>query len=404
MDAKDILAIDDDRVVQKVIRRALEPEGYQVRTADDGESGLAEAIANPPDVVLLDVEMPGLNGYQVCEKLAEREAFKHIPIVFLSSHSSLHERMLGYEMGADDYIVKPFQAEELQARLAVLLRYAEQQKALHQQIDLANRTAMEALHTTSELGQAMSFMEKSLNYHTTEEAALGLLEVLHHLALDCRLMINLGGDTQWFPSPDKISPLEKELIEMSDRGQRFHDFGNSTLVNFPAASLLVTNMPLEDAERYGRIKDLLPLLLSGLSSKLYSLATQEALHQHTVELTHSLGRIRGSLYQLGSTVLKNRKASSETLQAMIHTLQDDLLRMGLAEDEEQYLINRIDASAETAIEEMDAGAEIGHSFAFVHQNLKHVAAQQRAMADAFDEILEQQKQVSDGASGDIELF
>lgn len=404
MGAKDILAIDDDKVVQKIIRRALEPDGYQVRTANDGESGLEEAIANPPDVVLLDVEMPGLNGYQVCEQLAERESYKHIPIVFLSSHSSLHERMLGYEMGADDYIVKPFQAEELQARLSVLLRYAEQQKALHEQIALANRTAMEALHTTSELGQAMSFMEKSLNYHTIEEASLGLLEVINNLALDCRLMISLGDDKQWYPSPDEISPLEKELIEMSDHNQRFHDFGNSTLVNFPAASLLITNMPLEDAERYGRLKDLLPLLLSGLSSKLYSLATQDALHQHTVELTRSLGRIRGSLYQLGTTLLKNRKVGSETLQAMIHTLQDDLLRMGLEEDEEQYLIDRIDASAETAIAEMDAGAEIGTSFAFVHHNLKYVAAQQTAMADAFDAILEQQKQVSNAASGDIELF
>jgi len=400
----DVLAIDDDKIVQKIIRRALEPNGFAVRTANDGESGLAEATANPPDVVLLDVEMPGLNGYQVCEKLVELPAYQHIPIVFLSSHSSLRERMLGYEMGADDYVVKPFEAEELLARITVLLKYARQQDQLKKEADQARSTAMEALSTTSDLGQAMAFVERSLNFVSIDETAHGLLEVTEGLGLDCRLMVSFDEQHQWYPSELEVSPLEKELIEMSDRGQRFLDFGNATLVNFPSASLLVTNMPLDDPERYGRIKDLLPLLLSGLSSKLHALSTQEALKVHTQELTQSIARIRGSLYHLGTTLLNNRRAGNEILQNMMSALQDDLLRMGLAEDEEQYLIDRIDASAEDAIERLDAGSQLGHSFAFVHQNLKRVGAQQQALADAFEQIVAQQEQAESSAGGDIELF
>lgn len=404
MDLIDVLAVDDDKIVHKIIRKALDAAGFAVRSAFDGESGLNQALANPPQVILLDVEMPGLNGYQVCEKLVEQEAFKHVPIVFLSSHSSLQERMLGYEMGADDYIVKPFQSEELAARLKVLLKYAEEQKELHQQIAVANATAIQALTTTSELGVAMSFMERSLTYSSIDEAAMGLLEVAETLALECRLLVTMDDCTCWYPSEDKVSPLEKELIEMSDRNQRFLDFGVSTLVNFPVASLLVTNMPLEDPERYGRVKDLVPLLLSGLSSKVYALTTQAALRQHAENLTQSLARIRGSLYALGTNMLQNRKDSQDVLQNMIHELQDDLLRMGLAEDEEQYLIDRIDQSAENAITKMDAGSEIGHSFAFVHDNLKQVAAEQVQMSEAFQHILEKQALTDTSASGDIELF
>jgi DNA-binding response OmpR family regulator len=404
MDQIDVLAIDDDKLIHKIIRKALQGAGFAVRSAQDGATGLAEALKAPPQVVLLDVEMPGMNGYQVCEKLVEREEFKHIPIVFLSSHSSLQERMLGYETGADDYIVKPFQSEELAARLRVLLRYAEEQKELHNQVIIANQTAMQALTTTSELGQALSYMERSLTFNTIGEAALGLLEVTSSLALDCRLMITLESSNHWYPGEDQVSPLEKELIEMSDRNQRFLDFGASTLVSYPAVSLLVTNMPLDDAERYGRIKDLLPLLLSGLSSKIYALATQEALRTHSRELTHSLARIRGSLFALGTNMLQNRKDSNATLQSMINDLQDDLLRMGLEEDEEQYLIDRIDQSAEHALEKMDAGTQIGHSFEFVHANLKQVAEQQHRLSQAFEYILEQQKQAHNAASGDIELF
>ena len=404
MEKIDILAIDDDRIVQKIVRKALEPHGFEVRTAGDGESGLTQALEHPPDVVLLDVEMPGMNGYQVCEQLAERPGFKHIPIVFLSSHSSLHERMLGYEMGADDYIVKPFEADDLLARIRVLLRYAQEQRELQAQIELAQRTALEALSTTSELGQAMSFMESSLSYNTIGEAAAGLLEVTSNLALDCRLMVTVEDRIHWFPSEEQVSPLEKELITMSDRNQRFLDFGDSTLVNYPAASLLVTNMPLDNPERYGRIKDLLPLLLSGLSAKIYSLATQDALRQHAGQLASSMGQIRGALYQLGRQLLRNRKTSTHTLQQMVHNLQDDLLRMGLEEDEEEYLIDRIDHSAEEALKAMDAGSELAASFGFVHNNLKQIIAQQENLTEAFDHILSQQQQVEQSAAGDIELF
>lgn len=404
MEAIDILAVDDDKFVQRVIRKALEPHGFAVRTANDGESGLEQAIEQPPDVILLDVEMPGLSGYQVCEKLAERTEYKHIPIVFLSSHSSLQERMLGYEMGADDYVVKPFEAEDLLARIGVLLKYANQQKELHTQVELANRAAMSALSNTSELGLAMGFMEQSISYNDVTETAEGLLDVLKNLALDGRLMVEQENAKLWYSSMESISPLEKELIEMSDRQQRFHDFGSSTLICFPVACLLITNMPLEDADRYGRIKDLLPLLMSGLSTKVYSLSTQEALKQHTDQLTASVSQIRGSLYRLGTTMLANRKASAEVLQQMIHTLQDDLLRMGLAEDEEEYLIERIDASAEEAIKSMDADAETGAAFSFVHCNLKAVAKEQEALMKAFEEIQEKQEAVSDSTTGDIELF
>ena len=404
MEAIDILAIDDDKIVQKVVRRALEPEGFNVRTADDGESGLEQALSAPPHIVLLDVEMPGMNGYQVCEKLVEQEAFHHIPIVFLSAHSTLQERMLGYEMGADDFVVKPFEAVDLVARMRVLLKYAAEQKELHTQVQLAQQAALAALSSTSELGQAMSFMERSIIYNSIDELADGMLEVASNLALDCRLMVETQGARNWYSSSESISPLEKELIEMSDRRQRFADFGASTLVNYPVASLLVTNMPLHDAERYGRIKDLLPLLLSGLSAKVHALATQTALRNHTEQLDRSVSRIRNSLYHLGSTMLDNQKAAGLSVQSMIQKLEEDLLRMGLEEDEEQYLIHRIDESAESAVAQMDVGAEVGLAFRFVHEHLKQVAHEQQALMTTFDEIMSKQQDVSHAASGDIELF
>lgn len=103
----DILAIDDDKFVQKLIVKALQSSELSVRTADDGELGIAAAIQQVPSIILLDVEMPGINGYEVCDRLRNLEATKNVPIVFLSSHSSLRERLQGYEVGADDYLINP---------------------------------------------------------------------------------------------------------------------------------------------------------------------------------------------------------------------------------------------------------------------------------------------------------
>ncbi len=82
----DILAIDDDKFIQKVITKSLTSSSMSVRTANDGEPGIVAAINNKPDIILLDVEMPGINGYEVCDRLRNINETKDIPIVFLSSH------------------------------------------------------------------------------------------------------------------------------------------------------------------------------------------------------------------------------------------------------------------------------------------------------------------------------
>lgn len=89
IDNIDILAIDDDKFIQKVIIKTLSSSSMSVRTADNGELGIEAAINKPPDIILLDVEMPGINGYEVCDRLRNSNETKEVPIVFLSSHSSL---------------------------------------------------------------------------------------------------------------------------------------------------------------------------------------------------------------------------------------------------------------------------------------------------------------------------
>ncbi|NOY63331.1 MAG: response regulator [Gammaproteobacteria bacterium] len=402
----DILAIDDDKVVQKVIIKSLQSSALSVRVASDGDAGIDEATRQVPDIILLDVEMPGISGYEVCDRLRNIEATKEVPIVFLSSHSSLRERMQGYEAGADDYLVKPFEKENLLARVNVLVKYHNERIELREQYALAHQSAMTAMTGSSELGLAIRFLEKSLSYQSINDLAQGLFESTDQFFIDCCLMINDNGNILWYSSESTaISPLEKELIEMCDKDARFLDFGTRTIVNYPRASLLVKNMPLDDMDRYGRTKDLLPILLSAVNSKINTLGTQEALTQQSSNLLESVKLIRSSLFNLGTGLVKNRRDSIVILNKLVQDLNYDFLRMGLEEDQEAYLLNRIDTAIEAAMVEMDSGAETRCALTTVLANLNSVITTQEELFDAFTASLAAEAAEQSGDLDDsVELF
>ena len=401
----DILAIDDDKFVHKMISRALQSENTNIRSAYDGESGIQAAQESPPDIILLDVEMPGIKGYEVCDRLRNIPETEEIPIIFLSSHSSLRERLQGYEVGADDYIIKPFEAEYLLTRINVLIKYYKERQELKSQYELAQKTAMIALTGSSELGQAMQFLEKSLTYQNIEEMAQGLFNCTDIFALDCCLMMISKEEYHWFSSEGVISPLEKELLEMCDRESRFLDFGSRTIVNYPTASLLIKNMPLDDMERYGRIKDLVPILLAAVNTKINSLATQEALTAQSLNLLDSFKLIRSNLFYLGTTIVKNRKDSTAIMSKLVEDLNYDLLKMGLEEDQEEFLLNRIDTAIDDATIKMDAGREIRMALTFILSNLKNVMEKQESLLEDFKASLAHEStEQEDDSDDNIELF
>src|SRR6266851_3711561 len=115
-----ILVIDDDTRLTSALRRTLAYEGYQVSSAANGEVALAQVRLKPPDLVILDLMLPGMDGLEVCRRL--REAGEQMAILMLTARDTVMERVTGLEMGADDYLVKPFASAELLARIKVLLR------------------------------------------------------------------------------------------------------------------------------------------------------------------------------------------------------------------------------------------------------------------------------------------
>ena len=123
--ARTILVIDDEPELVKLLDYNLSKAGYLVLSARDGESGLAAARKHAPDAIILDVMMPGLDGWEVCKRLRQDPSTSALPVLMLTAKADEGDRVLGLELGADDYVGKPFGVRELLARVKALLRRSE---------------------------------------------------------------------------------------------------------------------------------------------------------------------------------------------------------------------------------------------------------------------------------------
>jgi phosphate regulon transcriptional regulator PhoB len=122
---KRVLLIEDDRDIVELVRYNLEREGFQVAAANDGATGLVQVRKTPPDMLLLDLMLPKLSGLEICRDIRRDQALNRLPILMLTARGEEADRVVGLEMGADDYVTKPFSPRELVARVKALLRRAE---------------------------------------------------------------------------------------------------------------------------------------------------------------------------------------------------------------------------------------------------------------------------------------
>src|SRR5438876_7060332 len=152
-----ILIIEDELPMRTALMDVLQAEGYRVLSAADGESGLQRALDEKPDLILLDIMMPRLDGYAVCAEL--RRLANPVPVLMLTAKGQVEDRVTGLDAGADDYLIKPFSTDELLARVRALLRRVHRQTKVPNllrlgevHIDLARQTARrgrKTLHLTA---------------------------------------------------------------------------------------------------------------------------------------------------------------------------------------------------------------------------------------------------------------
>ncbi|MDH5376852.1 MAG: response regulator [Gammaproteobacteria bacterium] len=400
-----LLVIDDDKIGHKVIDRDLLGL-FEVSHAYSGEDGIAVAQEVLPDVILLDVEMPGMNGYEVCDALKHLPAISDTPIIFLSSHSSLRERMQGYESGGSDYIVKPFVREDLVAKINVLIKYRQEQLRLRLKMEEAQKTANIAMSGSSELALAMAFVERSHNASDFESLANYFLKVTDKFGLNTVVLITIDDTDHWFSSAGSVSPLENQLVTMLRNEKRFYDFGCRTQINYPNISLLIKNMPLDNMERYGRIKDILPAMLSTANTRVIAISSEQAVKNQTKELNLAFSSIQHLFTEIIESMKETQDKSVKVLRQMLTELATELPSMSLEEDQENMLLDKVEEAVKKSTRLSDSGDNIKEAFDMVLLKINTLAEKQNKLVNNMlspnRNIDDDQNDLDDVAS--VELF
>lgn len=391
--AKLVLAIDDDKYVHHIIEESL--AGFcKIIHAKDGDEGLRLTNKYNPDIILLDIEMPGMSGYGVCKAIKHSESTQDIPVMFLSSKIELSDRVKGYSVGASDYITKPFNAEELIARIKVLYEYRQQCAKLKLDIAKANKTAEIAMTESGDMGRIMRYVGQSYHANNFQSLSEHFFAFFAPLNLDVVVVFWYQGTGVFYSQQSGVCPLEQELLEQHRQAQRFVDIGSSTIINYPKVSLLIKNMPVDNDALYGRYKDLFPHILEVTNEKVITMERSESSYEQAAQISTALQDI---VKQLTTQNIEQNKSTKVFIE-QLHEL-DCAIKLQQTQANPADLTLYISQLDQT----MQLFVSANSDLAFIKYQLKQVAESRNELISNLRTKAEAAK-VNTNHHSDIELF
>lgn len=331
-----LLSIDDDPGNQELLQKAFENNVLHV--AYSGQQGVGMAALVKPDVILLDIAMPDLNGIEVCKQLKGNPLTQNIPVLFISAMNTLEDRLLGYKAGAEDYICKPINLYELKCKIDILMAYRGAMAQLDTRLRSASEVAFTAMSNSGELGVIISFVESALKCQDLAELANELLDALGQFSINCCLVIRSDETAPLYFSNTLLTPLETQLLDMAKDGKRIVSLGRRCIFNAENISILVKDMP-NDEERCGRLRDHMARILTVADARTRSLVNERVATQfRTSEVCRALNEAGDSLREVDDRMRHFQHLVQETCNDMMSRMEKMFMTMMLSDEQEEALL------------------------------------------------------------------
>ena len=394
-----ILVVDDEEILSDIVCNILEENGYKTLSVDKAIDAIDVIKNQQSDIMLVisDVIMPVMNGYELCAAIRSDSNLANIPFMFSSSLNSLEDKIKGIESGADDYITKPVVEDDLILKVEHLLKVASEKSSLKDQLEEAQKTALQAMTYSSDLGKVVNFYEDAMLAEDFKDLSERLFKLTKAYGLSCSLRINDGTTNIFYSDSVTVAPLEQKLMLTAYDLGRFYDFGKRTLVNYDNHSLLVKNMPIDDSDQYGILKDILGAICNAMSARVAILINDiNVERQKNIVLTI----VKDALENINMSYRSIQQTNIEIIEDMNEKIDMAIMHLGLLEDTEKSLEQILEETITRTNKNFFDGLHIEEIFTTLKSEIdKHMISSDVTKAESFEP-----KSNSTSVSGELELF
>ena len=335
-----ILIVDDEELNRELLSGLL-GQDYNVVTATSGEEAIASATEHKPDLILLDILMGGIDGYETCERLKADPETQDSQVIFVSAKNNEDEIMQGYQVGGVDYLVKPFIPTELKQKIRLNIENQGKKSEWETRLNETSQVAFQAMTDASIYGAICQFYVEALKCEDYEQLAKKMLALTTEWGLKTTLQIFADDEPLTYYDTPAKNPIEEKVLIASREKGRIVDFGERSIFNGKHCSFLIKNMPLDDPAKYGAFKDYLAFLLDGMEGRIVALSAEETVRKRNKQLQKVFLYMLGNFRTVQDKNYQLRSSSAEIVEQMMEDLQLSITEIGA--------VNELSLDSENAI-------------------------------------------------------
>lgn len=343
-----LFVVDDLKAFRTLLRAGLETD-YAIECFDSAESclqGMANAL---PDLLLLDVDLPGLSGFDLCRQLRSETPTRRLPIIFTSGLDDLESRIEGYEAGGTDFLAKPLKLPEVRKKVAVALQWVAEHQALSSQISDGELLTSLIMSNLDEYAALIGFLRQLNDCNVPEDLIEPVFKLLRAYHLDGIVQLRGPEFEHTVNSEGESTPMELSVVNHVRGLERIFSFGKRTAYNFERITILVNTMPLEDAELCGRLRDHLAIAAETANAKLAALeafANERRIQNEIGTIVH---RLNQAIRQFAARYDQVHSQSGATISQLLDKLLQSFAPLALSEWQEQQVLDLVEQEVNNLI-------------------------------------------------------
>ena len=342
-----ILVVDDSPVDIHILMDHLRDD-FKIAVAKTGHDALAMLEGSEhPDAILLDVTMPLMSGYEICEIIKSNPKTADIDVIFISANDSIEEKLKGFDCGGSDYLIKPVEAKEIKRKVFAAVKNSQLRQSVEREKESAMGAALSAINDAGELATVVSFLRQSFEATSLPSLAKLIVDTSQTFGLASSVQIRTELDIINLSNSEPIPPLEIDLMYRLKDSGRIHQRGRRLILNFGPISQIVKNLP-DDPDKCGRLRDHLAVILEGARSRYHRLVLDQQLLTLMQDSQKSLANIKSIQHQ-------QKINNVEIVDRLFAQVQQAFVAYGLSEEQEDLIISVIKKAVDETLDNYDEG-------------------------------------------------